>query len=80
MKMCSSLSHTNRCSASVRRLILCKVERLKGAGVGKVFSRPCIYQTRSYLCTCMCGEKKCGVAELRICGFVKMKFLSFIGL
>ena len=58
MKDVQQRSYTNRCSASVRCLISCKVERLKGASVDKVFGRPCIYQTRSYLCACMCGGKK----------------------
>ncbi|MBK8346976.1 MAG: hypothetical protein IPL08_04900 [Saprospiraceae bacterium] len=39
--------------ARVRCLITCKVERLKGASVGIVRGRPCIYQIRSYLSACI---------------------------
>ena len=54
------------------------MERLEGASVGLEVSRPCIYQTRSYLCACMCGMKKCRVAELRICGVEIVEIGPFV--
>jgi hypothetical protein len=62
-------------------MISCKVERLEGASVDVAGSRPCIYQTRSYLSACMLWMKNvwiCEVAEIAdlliwlICGFANL--------
>ena len=76
--MCSSLSHTNRCSASVRCLIYARWNAWKAQAQDWREADLAYIRPEATLVPVLCGMKKCGVVELRNCGVGKVEIGPFL--